>query len=224
MASSILSFTGVSSLLSWAALLCAFLAAAILCWFLFLRPALSPATKLFLLFGIGVFPIGAAFTGNVVGFEHTMDREFCGSCHTMTPYTHDATNPASLSLAAVHTRNHKFGGQSCYTCHADYGMFGTISTKMGSMSHVYAYYTKYRWLSAEAAFGQIELFKPYPNGNCMQCHSTDIDGWSDTPDHASASDLIRSGEMSCMGDGCHGPAHPFSKLTSGDAEAEEDEP
>lgn len=212
MASSISSFTGVSTLLSWAAILCAVLASAILLWFLFWRPALSPATKLLLLFGIGIFPIGAAFTGNVTGFQHTKERTFCGSCHTMKPYTEDAIAGDSDSLASVHTRNSYFGDQSCYTCHADYGMFGTITTKIGSLSHVYSYFLKYRSMSAEDAFGEIHLFKPYPNANCMQCHSTEIVAWSDVPDHVSASNLIRSGELSCMGEGCHGPAHPFSKV------------
>jgi len=211
-ATSIFDTGGVASLLGWASLSCATLAATILLWFLFTRPVLSTGTKILLLLGIGVLPIGSALTGNVVGFEHTMDRDFCGSCHTMTPYTSDATNPDSVSLAATHTHNDKFGHKSCYTCHADYGMFGTISTKMGSMSHVYSYFTKYNGMSAEEAFGQITLFKPYPNVNCMQCHSTQIVGWSEVSEHASSAHLVRSGEMSCVSAGCHGPAHPFSKV------------
>jgi cytochrome c-type protein NapC len=212
MANSIFEMHGGSSLVTWAALVCAALAALILGWFLVRRPPLSTTTKVLLFFGIGILPIGSALTGNVVGFERTMDREFCGSCHTMTPYTGDATDPNSESLAALHTRNRHFGARSCYTCHADYGMFGTVSTKMGSMSHVYSYFTEYRSIPARDSFGRIELFKPYPNDTCMQCHSTDIPGWMEVPDHASASELIRSGELSCLGAGCHGPAHPFSKL------------
>jgi len=212
MAKSIFSITGLSSLLSLAALLCAALAAIILLWFLIVRPTLSPSTKLLLLFGIGIFPIGAAFTGNVVGFEQTKERAFCGSCHTMQPYTRDATALDSQSLAAIHTRNENFGHHRWCTCHADYGMFGTISTKIGSLSHVYSYFFEYRSIPAEDAFGRIQLYRPFPNQNCVQCHSTRIDGWDEVAEHASGAELIRSGELSCMGQGCHGPAHPFSKV------------
>ena len=211
MASSIFEMHGVSTLLSWTALACAGLASLILGWFLVRRPALSTTIKVLLFFAIGVLPIGSAVTGNVVGFQKTMDREFCGSCHTMTPYTDDASDLTSTSLASMHTRNREFGTHSCYTCHADYGMFGTISTKIGSLSHVYRYYTEYRSMSAQAAFGRIQLYKPYANDTCMQCHSTEVTSWSAVAEHASARDLLRTGELSCLGVGCHGPAHPFSK-------------
>ena len=212
MASSIFEMHGVSTLLSWAALACAGGASLILGWFLIRRPALSTTTKVLLFFAIGILPIGSAVTGNVVGFQKTMDRQFCGGCHTMTPYTDDAADPTSTSLAAMHTRNREFGARSCYTCHADYGMFGTISTKIGSLSHVYRYYTEYRSISAQAAFGRIHLYRPYANDTCMQCHSTEIASWTAVPEHDSAKDLLRTGDLSCLGGGCHGPAHPFSKV------------
>lgn len=199
------------SLLSWASLICAILAAAILSWFLLRRPPLVRATKLLLLLGIGLLPIGAAFTGNLVGFEQTMERDFCGSCHTMTPYAADSANPESTSLAALHARNQLFGDRNCYMCHANYGMFGTIATKIGSLSHVWAYFTEYRSMPVQESLRRIRLYKPYPNGSCMHCHSTAIPGWTEVKEHASGSELIRSGELGCTGAGCHGPAHPFSK-------------
>jgi cytochrome c-type protein NapC len=38
----------------------------------------------------------------------------------MGPYVRDAEDPGSQSLAAIHSRNNRFGEQSCYVCHADY--------------------------------------------------------------------------------------------------------
>jgi hypothetical protein len=117
-----------SSPLTAVAFACAAASALLVLWWLVRRPALTHATKLLLLLGIGVLPIAMATTGNVAGYEATKARTFCGSCHVMTPYSADSHDPESVTLAARHARNAMFGDDNCYTCHADYGMFGTITT------------------------------------------------------------------------------------------------
>src|SRR5262245_12454171 len=126
-------------LLRWAALGLAALAATIIVWFLARRPPLVRTTKIALLFGIGILPIGSATLGNYNGFEESKSRDFCGGCHVMVPYTRDLTNPDGTSLASMHGRNELFGGEACYACHRNYGMFGTVTTKMAGMRHVYLY-------------------------------------------------------------------------------------
>ena len=81
--------------LAWIAIVCAAAAAVILAWYLIRRPPLDRDVKAWLFLGIGVFPIGAAGAGNIVGFQHTMTIDFCAGCHVMTPYTGDARNSAS---------------------------------------------------------------------------------------------------------------------------------
>ena len=110
----------LEQLLKATAVVAAAISAVIIGWYLVKRPPLGRFTKVLLLFGLGVMPIGVALTGNVAGFEYTLKREFCSSCHVMLPYTEDAADPKSNSLAAIHSRNSSFGGESCYTCHADY--------------------------------------------------------------------------------------------------------
>ena len=78
------------------------LSAIILVGYLVVRPPLGRAIKLWLLLGLGVFPIGAAFAGNVQGFEATKDRVFCGSCHVMALHQADSDDRASGSLASRH--------------------------------------------------------------------------------------------------------------------------
>jgi cytochrome c-type protein NapC len=192
------------------ALACAVMAAAILLGYLIRRPALTSVTKLWLLMGLGVFPIGAALAGNIQGYEATKQRSFCGSCHVMIPQTSDADDAKSHSLASRHARNHLFGEENCYVCHADYGMFGTITTKLGGMKHVWMYYTEYRNTPVEEAIKTIALYKPFPNDSCMQCHSTQLDLWQRVPDHKAALADVRSGRVSCASSGCHGLAHPTS--------------
>jgi cytochrome c-type protein NapC len=201
----------ISNPLASLAVASAVIATLLITWFLIWRPPLVATTKVLLLLGIGVFPIATAGTGNIIGYEESKSRQFCGSCHVMEPWVHDSLDPASLTLAAQHARNPSFGAHNCYACHADYGMFGTVVTKIAGLRHVYEYNAQFRSLSLEQAMPLIHLRGVYPNRNCMQCHSTLLPGWADVPDHAGLADEVRAGRVSCVSPGCHGPAHPFSK-------------
>jgi hypothetical protein len=194
------------------ALGCAGIATLVVVWFLIRRPVLTNATKLWLLLGIGVLPLATATTGNVAGYEATKSRRFCGSCHVMTPYKTDSEDPKSTSLAARHSHNEMFGKDNCYACHADYGMFGTVTTKLGGLRHVYEYTFHYRNMSLDEAREKIHIRKPFQNATCMHCHSTQGPSWNLVKEHASLKYPLRDGWVSCASAGCHGPAHPFSKV------------
>lgn len=195
-----------------AAIGCAALSALLVLWFLVRRPALTHTTKLILFAGIGALPIMTATTGNIAGFEATKTRRFCGSCHVMAPYADDSNNLHSTTLAARHARNDLFGDQNCYACHADYGMFGTVATKLAGLRHVYEYSFNYRDMPIEQFLQTITIRKPFQNATCMHCHSTRGPSWNAVAEHASLGDRVRGGEPSCTSAGCHGPAHPFSKI------------
>jgi cytochrome c-type protein NapC len=199
------------NLFSGVTLACAAVAVVILVWYVVVHPPLHRTTKLWLLLGLGVFPIAAAAGSNVQGYEATQHRVFCGSCHVMTPYAQDSNDPNSKTLSATHARNQYFGADNCYACHADYGMFGTVVTKLGGMRHVWLAMTEFRGVSLEESKKRIHLLKPYPNQNCMQCHSTTTWIWRRVPDHASALDDVVAGRVGCASPGCHGYAHPYTK-------------
>jgi nitrate/TMAO reductase-like tetraheme cytochrome c subunit len=187
-------------------------AAAILLWYLIKRPPLETHVKLWLLLGLGVFPALAAASSTVSGMEATTHREFCGSCHVMGSHFQNAIDPKSQSLAARHTRNPFFGEQSCYVCHADYGMYGYALTKAGGLRHVYEYYLGgYRQMSLESALKVIHLRKPYDNRNCRQCHTASDVYWRRVPDHHALEHELEANRIACTSAGCHGYAHPFSK-------------
>ena len=187
------------------------LAAILLLWFLIRRPLLNRTTKIVLLFGIGVLPLMTAANGNIAGYHATTERQFCGSCHVMTPYSDDSNDRTSTTLAARHARNAMFGDTNCYACHANYGMYGTVITKLGGLRHVYEYTLNYRNTPIKQFLEEIEIREPFPNSTCMHCHSTQNPGWSAIGDHTSTIDRLRAGTLSCASAGCHGPAHPFSK-------------
>lgn len=201
-----------SSWLGIVALVSASGAALILVRHLVKRPPLDLQTKLTLLFGLGVLPAITAAATTAGGLETTTHREFCGSCHVMGPYYDNASDPHAQSLSARHSRNPYFGGQSCYVCHADYGMFGYALTKVGGMRHVYEYYLGgYRSMSLEEAKHAIHLRKPYDNHNCRQCHTTTLHDWRRVPEHKSLEGELGKNQVSCASAGCHGYAHPFTK-------------
>lgn len=187
-------------------------AAVILVMHLVRRPPLDGSAKLWLLLGLGVFPIASAASANVAGFQATQARTFCGSCHVMIPHASDSEDPKSTSLAAIHARNHHFGADNCYSCHKDYGMYGYVITKMGGMRHVWMYLTEYRDMPLEVSKHDIRIVKKLPNENCMGCHTATAPRWLAIPDHASSLDGVKAGRTSCASSGCHGFAHPVTKL------------
>lgn len=198
--------------LGTASVVCAALAAVILVAFLVRRPAISGDTKLWLLLGFGVFPIATALTANVKGFMAMESRSFCGSCHVMIPHAADSDDAQSTSLAAIHGKNRYFGEDNCYTCHKDYGMYGFALTKLGGLRHVYYYATKYHDMPLEESKHDIRIVKPFPNDTCMGCHTTNAPRWLAIGDHASSLAPVRDGTLSCASAGCHGYAHPVTKL------------
>jgi cytochrome c-type protein NapC len=194
------------------ALVAAAIAAAILLYFLIKKPALDLRMKLILFAGLGIFPAISAGASTVAGMEQTTHREFCGSCHTMDTHFENATDPSQQSLAARHSRNPFFGNESCYVCHADYGMFGYAMTKMGGMRHVYLYYLGgWREKSKDETKRELHIMKPYDNLNCRQCHTTTARVWKRIPEHTAFESELAANKVSCASGGCHGFAHPFSK-------------
>lgn len=176
------------------------------------KPALTPVVKLRLALALGVLPAFAAATSTTAGLHTTTEREFCGSCHVMQMHVLDAEDPASQSLAARHTKNPFFGERNCYVCHADYSMLGYPLTKLNGMRHVYSYYFHgYLNEPVERAVERIELYKPYDNTNCQQCHTGTGQLWQRVPEHRSLQRQLATNEVSCASEGCHGYAHPFSK-------------
>src|SRR5690606_40343706 len=132
-------------------------------------------------------------SSTVAGMETTTQRPFCGSCHVMDEHYMDSNDPNSQSLAARHSRNPMFGGNSCYVCHADYGMYGYAMTKAGGMRHVYEYYLGgYNKMSLAEATEKIHLRKPDDNTNCRQCHTTTAIGRRSVADHESLTNDLAS--------------------------------
>lgn len=195
--------------LGWITLAGAIATAALLIPYLIRRPALDTRVRIGLFLGLGVLPLLTSVSGTAAGFESTKQRGFCSSCHVMEPWTQDAANPLSTSLAAAHSRNALTGEQSCYACHANYSMFGAALTKLNGMKHVWHYLTHHKDTPVKEFVAGVSLYSPYPNQNCTHCHSMQAPRWRRQTDHAALLTRLQEGKVSCASEGCHGSPHPF---------------
>lgn len=197
------------SVLGGITVLVAAIAAGILIVYWVKQPRLDLTWRLLLFGAIALLPTVAAGTSTTQAMGDTSTVQFCGSCHVMDAHHDDAIDPLSMSLAARHTRNDAFGEHSCYNCHAEYGMFGYPLTKLNGLRHVYLYYFG-GWgsMTLEEAVSELHTVKPYPNGNCLHCHSGLGKLWLSVPDHKAVEAEVRADKVSCASAGCHGAPHP----------------
>jgi nitrate/TMAO reductase-like tetraheme cytochrome c subunit len=168
----------------------------IVIWQMVRRRGVTPSSKALLLGGIVVLPAIVVFLATAHGMQESMTVDACGDCHVMKGHVADLRNPASDSLAAVHYKNRYIQTDQCYTCHSDYGMFGTMSAKMEGLGHVYhniaGNYPK-----------PIKIKNPYSNLRCLSCHGG-AQNFLAKHDKESIPNLMANKD-SCLD--CHGPAH-----------------
>jgi nitrate/TMAO reductase-like tetraheme cytochrome c subunit len=159
------------------------------------------------LLSLGVLPLVLLAIGNFATLEYATEVQFCGSCHvTMKPYIDDLYNRNSPSLASLHAQHRFAPGTDCYSCHANYGLHGTLEAKLTGLRHVYRYYTgTYRL--------PMTMPEPFDNGLCLKCHdgakrfmAHDIH-----LDNGQVSEELRTNATECVQ--CHGPAHEIPRAT-----------
>ena len=167
-----------------------------LIWRMVRRQGVTAASKALLFGAILVVPVVVVFLATAHGMQESMTVEACGACHVMEGHEADLRNPASDSLAAVHYKNRYIQTDHCYTCHSDYGMFGTVKAKFEGLGHVYhnlaGNYPK-----------PIKIRNPYSNVRCLSCHGG-AQNFLAKHEKEQIPKLLTSVD-SCLD--CHGPAH-----------------
>jgi nitrate/TMAO reductase-like tetraheme cytochrome c subunit len=157
-----------------------------------------------LFFGLAVLPLLLIFFGYTKGMAGMETVSACGGCHVMTPYVQDLQDPNSQALAAVHFKNRYIQHDHCYTCHSDYGMFGTISAKMDGLRHVKHYL-------AGTYTTPLKIHRPYSNLRCLTCHGESQKFLKSEGHPAEVRPQLVSGEVPCLT--CHAPAHTPRQAT-----------
>jgi nitrate/TMAO reductase-like tetraheme cytochrome c subunit len=151
-----------------------------------------------LFIGLLVLPVVVIFFGYSQGMSGMETVRACGGCHAMTGHVADLRDPDSESLAAVHFKNRYIRSDQCYTCHSDYGLFGTLSAKMDGLRHVVHHV-------AGTYTTPIKIAHPYSNVRCLTCHAGSQKFMKSDGHPAEIQPQLMSGQESCLT--CHTPAH-----------------
>jgi nitrate/TMAO reductase-like tetraheme cytochrome c subunit len=165
-------------------------------WRLIRRRGVTTVSKSLLFGSILVLPIIVTFLATAHGMQESMKTEACGACHVMDGHLTDLKNPKSDSLAAVHYKNRYIQENHCYTCHSDYGMYGTVGAKLDGLGHTVHNLTGHYELP-------LKIRNPYPNVRCLSCHGGAANFVAKHEQDQIAN--LLSGKDSCLD--CHGPAH-----------------
>ncbi len=163
--------------------------------------------RIVLLVGLLALPVLLS-AGNIsYGFHQSSTTTFCLSCHEMKAHGKSLFVDNRQALAAVHYQNRFVDRETvCYSCHKDYAMFGDVTAKLNGLRHVWAHYIA-------GVPKKIELYKPYPNSNCLHCHD-DMRRFVEAPAHKPVLGALYAGTTSCLS--CHRVAHDMAKVDAGD--------
>jgi len=164
---------------------------------------MSGRLKIALFFVIMVVPGLLSLVTTQLAFSRASSVEFCGSCHTMTPWFQNVTDPESDSLAAEHFKRRWIQHEQCFTCHSNYSFLGPMEAKIKGVRHVAAFYLGFR--------GRIELYDEFPNDQCLQCHA-EAKGFLEDSNHDPIEDIM-SGKDRCVD--CHENLHAIEQDDNG---------
>ena len=181
------------------AIVTALLAIAIIAWTLAAhRGRLSGFRARLLLFaGVCCVPFPAVLMSAAVGLEQSKAVVFCDSCHLMGAFVQDMKDADSRSLSAVHFRNRYIQDEHCYSCHTDYGLFGTLEAKVGGMAHVWSEFSG-------AGSGMVRPKTNYRFTICLNCHGQSAK-FIRQKGHAGVVGKVMSGQSMCTE--CHNRSH-----------------
>lgn len=162
--------------------------------------------RIALLAGIVAIPALTSGASLSYGVRESGTTRFCLSCHEMRPYGKSLFADNQRALSATHYQNRLIDrDHTCYSCHADYGLFGDLKAKVNGLRHVWAHYSG-------RIPEKIALYQPYSTGNCLKCHD-DGRRFQEAPGHAAVLRELVEGRRSCLG--CHMPAHDMASVAKG---------
>lgn len=203
---------GTENVFRWISVIGVFaavLAAVLLIRFLWFGAAFRVSTRgrLNLFLGLLVLPAIVLVLGNSVGY-HDANANSCFQCHVMDPWVNDLQNPKSQTLASKHWRNRWVNSEPCYTCHAGYGVAGTVANKLSGVTHVWRTYVT-------SPPDPIRFAGTYPWETCLHCHAP-TPKFQLNAAHTLNPELwekIRTAQLPCLE--CHEPPHPRSEPFAG---------
>ena len=150
-------------------------------------------------------PAAWATAVTMQGLNSMTSVEFCGSCHIMEPYLASLELEDEDAVPAMHYQNNWVPQETaCYDCHTEYSMFGDVKAKINGLKHVWVNYA-----GEKPAQGQIKLYSPYANRDCLRCHEP-AKNFRISDGHVDDLEELLSGETSCLD--CHDVMHEIKEV------------
>lgn len=190
-------------------LICQIVLSIVLACVFLIRPSLTHAAswKILAFIGLCVLPALCIVGGMNTHMQRSEQTQFCISCHVMVPYGRSLYVDESSHLPAQHFQNHRVpADMACYSCHADYSIYGPLKDKLQGLRRIYAQY-----VSTPPDPAAIRIAGGFKNDQCLHCHGGARDFEEDAI-HSAMMDSIKSGQTSCLTSGCHDTAHDIANL------------
>jgi cytochrome c-type protein NapC len=141
-------------------------------------------------------------------FQRSETTRFCVSCHVMIPYGQSLYVDDPNHIPAQHFQNHRVpANMACYSCHADYSIYGPLNDKMQGLKRIYMQY-----VSTPPDPAAIRIAGGFKNEQCLHCHFG-ARNFKENPVHAAMMDSLKSNETSCLSSGCHDTAHDVANVS-----------
>ena len=124
-------------------LICQIALSIVLASIFLIRPSLTSATgwKIVAFIGLCVLPALCIVGGMNTHVQRSETTRFCVSCHVMIPYGQSLYVDDPNHIPAQHFQNHRVpANMACYSCHADYSIYGPLNDKMQGLKRIYMQY------------------------------------------------------------------------------------
>lgn len=170
--------------------------------------------RVLLLVALLIMPLALMGIGVTRSLDGSKQKEFCTSCHEMEVYDLSLQIDDPEYVPAHHYQNRMVPQDTaCYTCHTDYTLYGDVSAKLNGLKHVWVHY-----FGDVPPPGEIALYNPYPNDNCLQCHrgARRFEKKASHNSDGVTLELLYSNQKSCVSSGCHDKIHDIKNIAKAD--------
>jgi cytochrome c-type protein NapC len=125
----------------------------------------------------------------------------------MIPYGQSLYIDDANHIPAQHFQNHRVpADMACYSCHADYTLYGPLNDKMRGLERIYLQY-----VTQPPDPAAIRIPGGFKNAQCLHCHAG-ARSFEENPVHSPMMSTLISNQVSCLGSGCHDAAHDIASL------------
>ncbi|MGA8268424.1 MAG: hypothetical protein WB787_11720, partial [Candidatus Acidiferrales bacterium] len=114
-------------------LICQIVVSIVLASIFLIRPSVTTgaAWKILAFIGLCILPALCIVGGMNAHVQRSEQTSFCISCHVMIPYGQSLYIDDPAHIPAQHFQNHRVPpDMACFSCHADYTIYGPLNDKV----------------------------------------------------------------------------------------------